>query len=117
VKSASTRARCASVSQAAKPLNRANLNSRAKKRRIVCRYPNEFASIIYKRCSCKHDSLSCGETKMPQASQIRRQIKIMGDKSPKANQKKSGQKDSKINSANQKKIAAIASQSSAAKKK
>jgi len=33
----------------------------------------------------------------------------MGDKSPKANQKKSGQKDSKINSANQKKIAAIAS--------
>jgi hypothetical protein len=54
---------------------------------------------------------------MPQASQIRRQIKVMGDKSPKANQKKSGQKDSKINSANQKKIAAIASQSSAAKKK
>jgi hypothetical protein len=54
---------------------------------------------------------------MPQASQIRRRIKIMGDKSPKANQKKSGQKDSKINSANQKKIAAVAAKSSAAKKK
>ena len=43
--------------------------------------------------------------------------KNMGDKSPKANQKKSGQKQSKATSASQKKSAAIAAKSSAAKKK
>jgi hypothetical protein len=46
-----------------------------------------------------------------------KKIKVMGDKSPKANQKKSGQKNVKATSANQKKSAAIAAKSSAAKKK
>jgi len=41
----------------------------------------------------------------------------MGDKSPKANQKKSGQKQAKVSSANQQKIAAIAAKQSAGKKK
>jgi len=48
---------------------------------------------------------------------IRRKKKIMGDKSPKANQKKSGQKDAKTNSVNQKKSAAVAAKSAAGKKK
>jgi hypothetical protein len=43
--------------------------------------------------------------------------KLMGDKSPKANQKKSGQKESKASSANAKKSAAQAAKSAAGKKK
>ena len=41
----------------------------------------------------------------------------MGDKSPKANQKKTSQKDAKANSANQKKNAAVAAKQAATKKK
>ena len=41
----------------------------------------------------------------------------MGDKSPKANQKKSGQKQTKTNSATQKKTAAVLSKQAAGKKK
>ena len=41
----------------------------------------------------------------------------MGDKSPKANQKKSGQKNAKTSSVNQKKSAAVAAKSAADKKK
>jgi hypothetical protein len=47
----------------------------------------------------------------------RNQKKVMGDKSPKANQKKSGQKQAKASSANQQKSAAIAAKQSAGKKK
>ena len=47
----------------------------------------------------------------------RTKIKVMGDKSPKANQKKSGQKDAKNSSANAKKNAAAAAKSAAGKKK
>jgi hypothetical protein len=47
----------------------------------------------------------------------RTKIKIMGDKSPKANQKKSGQKDAKTSSANAKKNAVTAAKSAAAKKR
>ena len=39
---------------------------------------------------------------------VQNTIKIMGDKSPKANQKKASQKQTKTNSANQKKQQAIA---------
>jgi hypothetical protein len=60
---------------------------------------------------------SFGENNMPGGGQLVERTKIMGDKSPKANQKKSGQKDSKTNSANAKKSAAQAAKSSAAKKK
>jgi hypothetical protein len=41
----------------------------------------------------------------------------MGDKSPKSNQKKSTQKQAKVNTADQKKKAAVAAKSAAAKKK
>ncbi|MEI9864300.1 MAG: hypothetical protein WDN00_07040 [Limisphaerales bacterium] len=61
--------------------------------------------------------LFLGENNMPQAGQLVGKIKVMGDKSPKANQKKSGQKDSKTNSSNAKKNAAQAAKSSAPKKK
>jgi hypothetical protein len=44
-------------------------------------------------------------------------IKVMGDKSPKANQKKSSQKQSKASSASAQKSAAIASKQAAGKKK
>ena len=46
-----------------------------------------------------------------------KKIKVMGDKSPKANQKKSGQKQTKTSSASQKKSAAVAAKSAAGKKK
>ena len=54
---------------------------------------------------------------MPPASQPVERKKVMGDKSPKANQKKTGQKDAKTSSANQKKSAAVAAKSAPAKKK
>ncbi len=44
-------------------------------------------------------------------------INLMGDKSPKATQKKSGQKETKNSSANAKKSAAQAAKSAAGKKK
>ena len=47
----------------------------------------------------------------------KRKSNIMGDKSPKANQKKTGQKQSKTNSAVAKKKAAVASKQAAGKKK
>ena len=46
-----------------------------------------------------------------------RKNKIMGDKSPKSNQKKSSQKQSKASSASAQKSAAAAAKSAAAKKK
>jgi hypothetical protein len=54
---------------------------------------------------------------MPQVNQSRRQNKIMGDKSPKSNQKKSTQKQSKVSSADQKKKQAVAAKSAASSKK
>jgi hypothetical protein len=63
------------------------------------------------------DALVGGETVMPPASQLVERKKIMGDKSPKSNQKKSSQKDAKASSANQKKNAAVAAKSAAGKKK
>ncbi|HEY5298284.1 MAG TPA: hypothetical protein VIK59_10195 [Verrucomicrobiae bacterium] len=46
----------------------------------------------------------------------RRDKKIMGDKSPKSNQKKSSQKQSKVSSADQKKKSAAAAKSAIKKK-
>jgi hypothetical protein len=48
---------------------------------------------------------------------LSKETKIMGDKSPKANQKKSGQKETKTSSVNAKKSAAVAAKSAAGKKK
>ena len=47
----------------------------------------------------------------------KQKVKIMGDRSPKANNKKSGQKNSKASSAAAKKSAAVASKQAAGKKK
>jgi hypothetical protein len=46
-----------------------------------------------------------------------KQLKHMGDKSPKSNQKKSSQKHAKTSSANQKKSQAVAAKQAAGKKK
>ena len=46
-----------------------------------------------------------------------KKIKTMGDKSPKTNQKKSDQKQSRINRADQKKQQAVAARSVAAKQR
>jgi hypothetical protein len=55
---------------------------------------------------------------MPQVNQPQKIINVMGDKSPKSNQKKSSQKDAKTSSANQKKSAAVAAkQANTGKKK
>jgi hypothetical protein len=61
--------------------------------------------------------LFLGENIMPQAGQLVEGIKVMGDKSPKANQKKSSQQQAKTNSADQKKKADAAAKSAAGKKK
>jgi len=55
------------------------------------------------------EKLSCRRGINPQI------IKVMGDKSPKSNQKKSSQKQSKANSADQKKQQAIADKKAAGK--
>ena len=52
---------------------------------------------------------------MPQVSQPAEEIKIMGDRSPKSNQKKSTQKQSKADSAERKKKEAVAAKSAATK--
>lgn len=54
---------------------------------------------------------------MPKGSQSRNTIKPMGDRSPKANQKKSTQKKVKAVTASQKKKAAEAAKSTVLKKK
>ncbi|HEY3861369.1 MAG TPA: hypothetical protein VGO59_05720 [Verrucomicrobiae bacterium] len=54
---------------------------------------------------------------MPQASQREEEINIMGDKSPKSNQKKSKQNQSKSANAGQKKRQAVIEKQAANKKK
>ena len=86
-------------------------------RNPAARAAREFASAIYNHRAGGHHVTTFGENFMPQASQRTSTIKIMGDKSPKSNQKKSSQKQAKTSSANQKKNAAVAAQSAAGKKK
>lgn len=61
-------------------------------------------------------SAAIGETFMPLASQPQKKPNIMGDKSPKATQKKSTQKQSKATSAGQKKQQAVVAKQAAKKK-
>jgi hypothetical protein len=65
-----------------------------------------------------HAASAGGETFIPPASQLRslKEI-IMGDKSPKSNQKKSGQKQAKNSSAAAAKGAAVSAKQAAGKKK
>jgi len=76
------------------------------------------ATIIYNYCFTKHDYVACGETfhSAGELTADKERENIMGDKSPKANQKKSGQKQTKASSANAKKIAAVAAKSAVKKK-
>ena len=60
----------------------------------------------------------CGETPIPQTQPNSESIHPMGDRSPKDNQKKTGQKQAKASTADQKKKAqAAAKQASSGKKK
>jgi hypothetical protein len=76
---------------------------------------NDFASAIYNGPAGAHDAAPFGETTIPQASQPA-ENKIMGDKSPKSNQKKSSQKQIKADTASQKQKAAAAAKSAVKKK-
>jgi hypothetical protein len=74
--------------------------------------------IIYNHATNPHDRYAFGETLIPWVRQPQQlKEKIMGDKSPKANQKKSGQKQSKANNATASKSAATAAKQAAGKKK
>jgi hypothetical protein len=78
---------------------------------------NHFASVIYIDRHGGQDVHRCGETAMPQSSQLNKgKSNTMGDRSPKSNQKKTNQKQVKANSADQKKKQAAAAQKSAGKK-
>jgi hypothetical protein len=64
-------------------------------------------------------SLPPDETNMPLASQHaeKKRYKIMGDRSPKSNQKKSSQKQSKASSASSQKAQAVAAKQASGKKR
>ena len=79
--------------------------------------PDEFASIIYNDRNGGHDGHPCGETNHAAGELNAEPSNIMGDKSPKSNQKKSSQKQAIASSADQKKKAAAAAKSVAAKKR
>jgi hypothetical protein len=64
-----------------------------------------------------HDADVSGETFMPEAINPKKKNKVMGDKSPKSNQKKSSQKQSKASSAAQQKSQAASAKAAAGKKK
>src|SRR6267378_670364 len=70
---------------------------------LLLRPGRESAILLDPRDSGTHDRLLCGETDMLQGSQRIEYINIMGDRSPKSNQKKSNQKQSKADSAAQSK--------------
>lgn len=79
--------------------------------------PNQIADLIYIGCGSVQDELPCGETNHAAGrSTCRTSFKIMGDKSPKSNQKKSTQKQSKASASDQKKKLAVTAKQSASKK-
>ena len=78
-----------------------------------------FDSTVIRSCSSapsQHDTAVSGETNMPLVSQPQYKAKHMGDKSPKATQKKSTQKQTKVSSADLKKKQAAAAKPAAKKK-
>lgn len=86
-------------------------------RREVIPIADQLASTLHNDSLRPRAAPSGGETDMPRLRQSAQQIKVMGDKSPKSNQKKSSQKQAKASSADQKKQQAAASKSAATKKK
>jgi len=79
--------------------------------------PDEIISSIYNDRLGKHGRLAFGETNMPQVSQPAEENQVMGDKSPKANQKKSSQKQSQASIAEEAKKKALFAKQAAGKKK
>jgi hypothetical protein len=88
---------------------------------MTSRLPNGKAfsdePAIYNRRFTGHSCRAFGETFIPQAIKRKRKQDIMGDKSPKANQKKSSQKQSKASSSAASKQAAVSAKQAAGKKK
>ena len=78
---------------------------------------NEITCAIYIAPPCHHGAPPFGETNIPKASQPAEKNKAMGDKSPKANQKKSSQKQTLQSSSDKQKQQAIAAKTAAAKKR
>jgi len=76
---------------------------------------DDFASIIYNDRPGKHDMSPFGETNMPQVNEPTEESQDMGDKSPKANQKKTSQKQAMAISAELKKKQAVAEKQAAGK--
>src|SRR4051812_48256834 len=85
--------------------------------------PNDLCVVA---ALCEYDLLSRAldddgrasvHTNVPECRQLRQKDKHMGDRSPKSNQKKSNQKQTKSSSADQKKKQAVAAKQSAGKKK
>jgi hypothetical protein len=75
-----------------------------------------LASIIYKPRPAVHHQRPFGETDMPQVNQPADESQnIMGDKSPKSNQKKSSQKQAMASRADQQKKQAAAAKQTAGK--
>jgi hypothetical protein len=87
------------------------------RRRRSASLAGDFASIIYNDHAGRQDERPSGETDMPQVFNPRKKTKIMGDRSPKSNQKKTNQKQAQSDSADQKKKAAEAAKSAALKKR
>jgi hypothetical protein len=77
----------------------------------------EMESVIYNGDPGEQDMSPFGETDMPQVNQPRKKIKIMGDRSPKSNQKKSSQKQARASRAEQEKKSAVAAKQAAGKKR
>jgi hypothetical protein len=86
---------------------------------LICvdQVSSQLTPILYSGRFGGYTSFLCGETTMPRGSQFTEYQQHMGDKSPKSNQKKSTQKQTKANSVAQSKKQAIAAKQSAGKKK
>jgi hypothetical protein len=65
----------------------------------------------------EHIEASTGETSIPRTQPTSEYIHPMGDRSPKDNQKKTGQKQAKASSADQKKKAQVAAKAANSGKK
>jgi hypothetical protein len=80
---------------------------------------SNFAVILYKQRIVEHDDHAAGRNYGAVGKSTRRneKNKIMGDRSPKSNQKKSSQKQAKADSASHKQADAVAAKQTAGKKK
>ena len=84
---------------------------------MALRLTNDLACAIYIEPHGCEDALSAGKLTCRRPVNPQKKTKHMGDKSPKANQKKTTQKKVQVSSADQKKKLALAAKSAAPKKK